>query len=60
VAKQARRLRMRRPDCKIKITKEDVVDSNFVDAKGDGVGYEEPVYECPKCNCEFNKSDLDD
>ena len=46
------------PDCK---TSEDMeeVDSNFIDPKGDGVGYEEPVYKCFKCGSEWEQSDCE-
>lgn len=50
---------MKCPDCKEIITKEDVVDSEFVDLKGDGIGYDIPVYRCPKCGVEYNRDDLD-
>ena len=50
---------MKCPDCKIELTKEDKVGSEFVDLKGDRVGYDVPVYKCPKCECEFNRDELD-
>lgn len=50
---------MKCPDCKIEITDEDEVDSNYIDPKGDGIGYELPVYKCPKCGCEYDRDELD-
>lgn len=47
------------PDCKIELTKDDIVDSTFTDAKGDGIGYEQPIYECPKCGCQWDRDELD-
>jgi DNA-directed RNA polymerase subunit RPC12/RpoP len=43
------------PDCKIELTKDDIVDSAEVDAKGEGICYEVPVYQCPKCGAEYEK-----
>jgi len=51
---------MKCPDCKIELTKDDYVESRFVDHKGDGVGYDVPVYQCPKCKCEFERDERDD
>ena len=50
---------MKCPDCKVTLTRNDIVDSNYVDPKGDGIGYDENVYRCFKCGCEWNESDLD-
>ena len=48
------------PDCKIELGKEDKVDSEYIDPKGDGIGYDIPVYKCPKCGVEYNEDELDD
>lgn len=44
------------PDCKTEEMVE--VESQFVDPKGDGVGYEIPVYKCPKCDIEMDRDEL--
>lgn len=49
---------MKCPDCKITITKEDAVDSEFIDSKGDGIGYDIPVYKCPNCGVVYNRDEL--
>jgi transcriptional regulator NrdR family protein len=49
---------MRCPDCKIILTKENVVDSELVDPKGNGIGCEVPILECPKCGNKYNRDEL--
>ena len=48
------------PECQTILTNDDWVDEEHVDPKGDGVGYEMPVYNCPKCDIDFNGEELDE
>lgn len=48
------------PDCKIELNEDDIVDSTFVDPKGDGIGYDIPVCKCPQCQCQWNEDELDE
>lgn len=46
------------PDCKIELTKEDIIDSTYTDPKGNGIGYDIPIYQCPKCKSEYEEEEL--
>jgi predicted nucleic-acid-binding Zn-ribbon protein len=48
------------PDCKIGLGHDDLVDSALIDPKGDGIGYEIPVFKCPKCGVEYQEDELDE
>ena len=48
------------PDCKCPLFSEDIIDSQYIDPKGNGIGYDIPVFKCPKCGVEYNQDELDD